>query len=51
MKDFLQENGILLVIIAVLAAVILSLAADLLGFDPLANVLGTLASPFRAAVS
>ena len=51
MKDFLQQNGILLVIIAVLAAVILSLAADLLGFDPLANVLGTLASPFRAAVS
>ena len=51
MKDFLQQNGILLVIIAVLAAVILSLAANVLGFDPLANVLGTLASPFRAAVS
>lgn len=51
MKDFLQQNGILLVVIAVLAAVVLSLVANVLGFDPLANVLGTLAAPFRAALS
>jgi hypothetical protein len=39
------------VIIAVLAAVILSLAVSVLGFDPLANVLGTLATPFRSAAA
>lgn len=51
MKDFLHQNGILLVIIAVLAAVILSLAVSVLGFDPLGNALGILAAPFRSAAA
>lgn len=51
MKDFLRQNGALLIVIAVLAAAVLGLASTLLGFDPLANILGSVASPFRAAVA
>ena len=51
MKDFLRQNGILLIVAAVLAAVVLSLCSSLLGFNPLSNLLGVIATPFRAAVT
>jgi len=51
MKKFLKQNGILLIAIAVLTALILGMVSTLFGFDPLANVLGTLASPFRAVAT
>lgn len=51
MKDFLRENGILLLIIAALVAVILGVSSALLGFNPISNLMGLVAAPFRAAVS
>lgn len=51
MKDFLRQNGILLIIIAALLAAILGVTSALLGFNPLSNLLGIVATPFRAAVS
>jgi len=51
MKKFLRQNGILLIAIAVLTALILGMVSTIFGFDPLTNVLGTLASPFRAATA
>lgn len=51
MKDFLRQNGILLVVAAVLAAAVLALSSSLLGFNPLSNLLGIIATPFRAAVA
>ena len=51
MKDFLRENGIFLLIIAVLLALILGVSSALLGFNPISNLLGIIAAPFRAAVS
>lgn len=51
MKDFLRENGILLLVIAVLVAAILGVSSALLGFNPISNLLGLAATPFRAAVS
>lgn len=51
MKDFLRQNGILLIIIAALLAAILGVTSALLGFNPLSNLLGLAATPFRAAVS
>lgn len=51
MKDFLRQNGILLLVAAILAAAVLGLCSSLLGFNPLSNLLGVIATPFRAAVS
>lgn len=51
MKDFLRENGILLVIIAALCAALLWVVSALLGFNPLANLLGLVSSPLREAAS
>lgn len=49
MKRFFQNNGGLLLIAAVLLAAVLALGSYILGFDPLANALELLATPFRAA--
>ena len=51
MKNFLRENGILLVVIAALCAAALWLLSALLGFNPLSNLLGVLSTPFRTAIS
>ena len=51
MKDFLRQNGILLVIIAILCAAVLWLLSTLFGANPVSNLLGILATPFRGAVS
>lgn len=51
MKDFLRENGILLVIIAALFAALLWVVTALFGFNPLSNLLGLISAPFRSAAS
>ena len=48
MKKFLRNNGILLIIIAVLLAAVLSIGASILGYNPIASVLNVLGTPFRA---
>lgn len=49
MKKFFRNNGVLLVVIAVLLAAVLALASAFLEFDPLAGVVNLLGTPFRAA--
>ncbi|MBD5117929.1 MAG: rod shape-determining protein MreC [Clostridiales bacterium] len=51
MKQFFRNNGGLLLVAAVLLAAVLALGAQILGFNPLTNVLEVLATPFRAASS
>ena len=51
MKQFLRNNGGLLVVAAVLLAGVLTVGAYILGFDPLSRALELLATPFRAASS
>ncbi len=51
MKHFLRQNGILLVVIAILSAALLWMASALLGFNPLSNLLGIAGTPFRAVIS
>lgn len=48
MKKFLRNNGILLIIIAVLLAAVLGIGASILGYNPIASVLNVLGTPFRA---
>ena len=49
MKQFLRNNGGLLMVAAVLLAAVLTMGAYLLGYDPLASAMELLATPFRAA--
>lgn len=51
MKQFFRNNGGLLLVAAALLAAVLALGAQILGFNPLTNVLEVLATPFRAASS
>lgn len=53
MKDFMRNNGILILIIAVLLAAILAVFSALFGgvANPLANLWGVVISPVRGAVS
>ena len=48
MKDFLHKNGILLLIIAVLLTAILGVCSAIMDMSPVSNLLGVLATPFRA---
>lgn len=50
MKQFFRQNGILIVIIAVLLAAIIGVCSAIFGMSPLSNVLGVLSTPFRAGV-
>ena len=50
MKQFFRQNGILILIIAVLLAAIVGVCSAIFGMSPLNNVLGVLATPFRAGV-
>ena len=52
MKDFLRNNGILLLIIAVLLAAILGVVSALFGgaVNPVANIWGAVTSPIRSVV-
>ena len=53
MKDFLRQNGILLVIIALLLTILIGVGTAFMGgnADPLSNVVNTVASPIRGGVS
>lgn len=48
MKKFLHENGILLVIIAVLLAAVLAIGSALMGHNPVTGVLNAIGTPFRS---
>lgn len=48
MKKFLRNNGILLIIIAVLLAALLAIGTSILGYNPISSILNTLGTPFRA---
>ena len=50
MKQFFRQNGILIVIIAVLLAAIIGVCSAIFGMSPLSNVLGVHSTPFRAGV-
>lgn len=50
MKQFFRQNGILIVIIAVLLAAIIGVCSAIFGLSPLSNMLGVLSTPFRAGV-
>lgn len=47
MKRFFRDNGLLLVIIAVLLAAVLAVGSSVLGANPLTNLVEIIATPFR----
>lgn len=52
MKDFLRQNGILLLVAAVLLSVALSLGSAVFGSpDPLSNAVGAVTTPFRGGIT
>lgn len=51
MKDFFQKNGIAVVIAALLLSAAVSIGSALVPMDPLSNLVGILATPFRAAAT
>ena len=52
MKDFLRQNGILLLVAAVLLSVALSLGSAVFGSpDPLSNAVGAVTAPFRGGIT
>ncbi len=48
MKKFLRNNGILLIIIAVLLTIVLGIGASILGYNPLSSLINAIGTPFRA---
>lgn len=48
MKNFLRKNGILLIIIAILLAILLGIGVSVMGYNPISGILNTLGTPFRA---
>lgn len=51
MKDFFHKNGALILVIALLVSAILWVGSAIWGLSPLTNLLGVLATPFRAAAN
>lgn len=51
MKEFLHKNGILILIIAVLLTAILAVCSAIMDMSPVSNLLGVLATPFRAGAN
>ena len=53
MKNFFRQNGLLLMLIALLLSILIGVGSALLGgnTDPLSNVVNTVASPIRGGVS
>lgn len=49
MKDFFRKNGLMVVIAALLLTAAVSIASALMPVNPVTNLLGVLATPFRAA--
>ena len=48
MKRFFQNNGLLILVAAVLLAAVLGLGSSILGVNPLTNLLEVIATPFRS---
>lgn len=53
MKDFLRQNGMLLLVIALLASILIGIAGFVLSgeADPLSNIVNTVTSPVRGGVA
>ena len=51
MKRFFRNNGVLILVAAVLLAAVLAVGSFILGGDPVADVLGVLTTPFRSVSS
>lgn len=52
MKEFLRQNGIMLLLVAALSALVLWLGAAMLGTtDPLSNAVNTLVTPVRTGIA
>ncbi len=53
MKDFFRQNGVLLLVIALLLSILLGVSSALMGgnADPLSNVVNTITSPVRGGVT
>lgn len=53
MKDFFRQNGVLLLVIALLLSILLGVSSALMGgnADPLSNVVNTVTSPVRIGVT
>ncbi len=53
MKDFFRQNGVLLLLIALLLSILLGVSSALMGgdADPLSNVVNTITSPIRSGVT
>ena len=51
MKDFLRNNGALLLVVALLLSVLIGVGSWLMGTDPVSNVVNTVATPVRSGIS
>lgn len=53
MKDFFRQNGILLLVIALLLSILIGVASFVMGgqADPLSNIVNTVTTPVRGAVA
>lgn len=53
MKDFLRQNGMLLLVIALLASILIGIAGFVLSgeADPLSNIVNTVTSPVRGGIA
>ncbi len=51
MKDFFRKNGIVLLIAALVLTGVISIGSAVMPVNPLTNLLGILATPFRAAAT
>lgn len=51
MKKFFRENGILLLIIALLLSVLIGVGDRMLGSDPLSNAVQTITTPIRSGIN
>ena len=53
MKDFFRQNGILLLVIALLLSILIGVLSQVMGgqADPLSNVVTTVVTPFRSGIA
>ena len=53
MKDFLRQNGILLLVIAALLSILIGVLSVVMGgvADPLSNIVTTVTTPFRSGIA
>ena len=51
MKKFFRENGVLLLIVALMLSLLMSIGGRVLGTDPLSNAVNTIATPVRGGIN